>query len=240
MIFYIQTENKKHCFDFGALAEIGCRQMKWKYKYFQDVSEIPYNPQHIVVGSVEQTLKYWEGRVQAPAAIDLLDFKQFLGREVRLIKSSEFLQTQKTYPVFAKPYDVIKAFDGTQLMSEFDAHLVLQHLDVVLAVQPILDIVSEYRMYVSDGRILTLKFYGAGDPLMFPDKNMMMECFDFAVQFLPHRSFCLDFGVIVQNGWTKTVLIEPNDAWAIGNYGLEPYMYVNFLKNRWLQITKKQ
>lgn len=237
MIFYIQTEGKKHCWDFGAIAEIGCRQMKWKHKYFEDVSEIPYNPRHIVVGSVEQTLKYWKGRVQAPAALDLLDFQEYLGRDVRLINSKEFLKSQAQYPIFAKPYNCIKAFDGTQLTSQFDAEMVLKSLDVTLAVQPVLDILSEYRMYINNGKILAVKSYGGGDPLVFPDKIVMKQCFNFATQFLPHKSFCLDFGVIVQNGWTKTVLIEPNDAWAIGNYGLEPYLYVNFLKDRWLQIT---
>lgn len=237
MTFYIQTEGKKHCFDFGALAEMGCRQMKWKYKYFEDVSEIKYDPQNIIVGSVEQTLKYWQGNVQIPPAIDLLDFKEFLGREVRLVKSSEFLDTQTEYPVFVKPYDVVKAFDGTQLTSKFDAHVVLQKLDLVLAVQPVLDILSEYRMYFHNDSILAVKSYGFGDPLMFPDRNFMMKCIDFARDFLPHKSFCLDFGVIRQNGWTKTILIEPNDAWAIGNYGLEPHLYVCFLKDRWLQIT---
>jgi len=32
-------------------------------------------------------------------------------------------------------------------------------------------------------------------------------------------------------------LIEINDGWAIGNYGLNPVDYFSFVKTRWLQIT---
>jgi hypothetical protein len=32
-------------------------------------------------------------------------------------------------------------------------------------------------------------------------------------------------------------LIEINDGWAIGNYGLNPIDYFSFVKTRWLQIT---
>jgi hypothetical protein len=32
-------------------------------------------------------------------------------------------------------------------------------------------------------------------------------------------------------------LIEINDGWAIGNYGLNPIDYFSFVKARWLQIT---
>lgn len=238
MKFYIQVENKKHCFDFCALAEFGCRQMKYQYKYFEDVSEIKHDPNNIIVGSVEQSLKYLQlNNIMQPSAIDLLHFKQYLGRPVKLIDSKELLSTytKENYPIFAKPYDKIKAFDGTILTSDFDAHIVLQRVDCMLAVQPVMDILSEYRMYIHNRKILAVKSY-LGDPLVFPDKTVLKEVAEYAFGFLPYRSFCLDFAIIQENGWTKTVLLEPNDAWAIGNYGLEPYLYVNFLKDRWLQI----
>ena len=43
------------------------------------------------------------------------------------------------------------------------------------------------------------------------------------------------FYIIKENG--DTFLIEVNDGWAIGNYGLSPDRYYSFVKNRWLQLT---
>lgn len=35
----------------------------------------------------------------------------------------------------------------------------------------------------------------------------------------------------------KTLLIEVNDAWALGCYGLESHLYAKFLLTRWAQLT---
>ena len=241
-MIYIQIENGRHCFDFFALAEFGCRQLKYEYSYFEDASEIKHDPNNVIVGSVEQSMKYMEIHgITSPPAIDLLHFKQYLGRSVKLISTKELLSTYKddNYPIFAKPYDKIKAFDGTILMNDFDAHIVLQKIDCILAVQPIMNILSEYRVYIHHKKILAVKSY-LGDPLIFPDKSVIKQVVEFANSTLTHRSYCLDFAAIFENGWTKTILLEPNDAWAIGNYGLEPSLYVNFLKDRWLQITNNK
>jgi hypothetical protein len=44
----------------------------------------------------------------------------------------------------------------------------------------------------------------------------------------------MDFGVL-EDG--STVLVECNDGWSIGNYGLCHLKYYQMLKDRWLQIT---
>ena len=70
--------------------------------------------------------------------------------------------------------------------------------------------------------------------MLFPNKEFILNCIDTAKKELDYHSYTLDFGIL-ENG--KTILIEVNDAFAIGNYGLEPSDYYYFIRNRWLQIT---
>jgi hypothetical protein len=44
----------------------------------------------------------------------------------------------------------------------------------------------------------------------------------------------LDFGVSADG---RTLLIEANDAFALGAYGLDAVVYANMLEDRWLQIV---
>lgn len=233
--FWIQREKRKHCFDFGAIAEFGCRQLQWKYKFFENFSEIVYKPHNVLVGSVEQSLSYLISQdIEIPKPIDLLLFKDFLNREIVLRNSLDFLVNNKQYPVFVKPHDVLKAFNGTVLMNDFDAHLVLRGINCVIAVQPIVNILTEWRCYIHKGKPIACKQY-MGNPLVFPDPEFINNTIGFANANLPHIAYTLDFGV---NDKGETFLIEPNDAYAIGNYGVEPEDYCRMVKDRWFQITK--
>lgn len=58
-------------------------------------------------------------------------------------------------------------------------------------------------------------------------------CPDSSVYFVPD-AYGIDFGV-TKDG--RTLLIEVNDAWALGCYGLESHLYAKFLLTRWAQLT---
>ena len=235
-VLYIQAHpsNKRYpLFDFCEVAKRGAEQCGIKVKLFQDSETIPGYPTNIVVGSVEMCAKWLTlNGYKVPQCIDLDLLPEFLGREITIthIKDVKF-------PTFIKPYSQIKAFTGFSASSQLYIDLFAEDYDGLVWSQEIVDIVSEYRLYITENGIsdsmLGLKHY-SGDSLVFPDADFIRACVGKSKEVLNYRSYTLDFGVL-EDG--RTILIEPNDGWACGNYGLEPNDYYKFVKNRWLQIT---
>lgn len=231
-MIYIQGEKLPILTDgFSALA--GCVEQCLSYKIINDARIAPAEIT-CLIGSVEFTNEYLKWyNYPVPNAIDLLLFEDYLDRKVHVEHSSDFKNRKKQYPVFVKPYNNIKAFTGTQVTSEFDEYLVLQDFEGDLLISEVIDIVSEYRIYINRKRIVGMKHY-FGNPLIFPNAEKIQEMVNFATKMLNNVSFTLDVGVTSDN---STIVIEPNDAFAIGNYGLDPEVYLNFCIDRWKQMT---
>lgn len=240
-ILWIQRKNKKILWDFGSIAEWGGRQLKWEIKFFEDAAKIPFDKKNVLFASVEQSMLYFEThKMYRPMAINPLFFQHFLKRDCEVKTVDWILNENKTWPIFAKPYMSIKAFTGTVLLNDFDAHCVLNQVNRRLEclTQEVVDpIISEWRCYINRGSIVALKHY-LGDSLTFPDQKFVIDCFQYAQKHLKNISYTLDFGVGEIDGDVETFLIEPNDGWAIGCYGLDPMDYVKFCKDRWWEIQQ--
>ena len=48
-------------------------------------------------------------------------------------------------------------------------------------------------------------------------------------------AFCLDIGIL-SNG--NIELVEINDAYSFGHYGLIPELYAQMLEERWIELVK--
>lgn len=67
------------------------------------------------------------------------------------------------------------------------------------------------------------------------DSNIITNCLnDYKEQ---PSGFTLDFGV-TDDG--RTLLIEVNDAFSLGCYGLDPLAYAKLLETRWAELTKNR
>ena len=66
---------------------------------------------------------------------------------------------------------------------------------------------------------------------VFPDMNIV----DAAISEYKSQpaGYSIDFGV-TNDG--RTLLIECNDGWSLGNYGLNDVTYSTLLAKRWLQL----
>lgn len=67
-----------------------------------------------------------------------------------------------------------------------------------------------------------------------PDKSFVEEIYKQSKLNLEQNSYTLDIGIDDRG---NNYLIEINDGWSVGNYGLNPSDYFSFVKTRWLQIT---
>lgn len=237
MTIWIQTNNKgEYIEDFCAISELGARQWKIPFKKFHNAENIPLNPYNVIVGSVESCeIVLNNMKLEVPPPIDMLKLAPISGRKFEVKTKEKFLEYYELFPYFIKPYDKHKQFPAFIAKDKGDVLMYTNKINNVnFLISNPLSIISEYRLYINKKKILGMKHY-SGDPFVYPDPLFIKKALDFCYKNLNLLSYSLDFGIL-QTG--ETILIEAQDAWAIGNYGLEPYDYIKFVKDRWLQITK--
>lgn len=92
---------------------------------------------------------------------------------------------------------------------------------------------SEYRCIILEGEILDVRRY-KGDWALAPDRDVVENaviCFENSGK--APVCYTLDFAVTSSG----TVLIEANDGFAFGHYGMNPAAYATCLAARWKQLA---
>lgn len=146
-------------------------------------------------------------------------------------------------PVFIKPTST-KLFTGT-VIDEYNHTQYKHHYpDAEIIVQDVIpDIISEWRCYIFRNKIVDVKNY-SGD--IGADVNGIIRYLDNELQrhgdlSLP-ETFVADVAVCMDKTQKPTTtyhtIIEFNDMWAIGNYGVSNDLYVRMLKQRYFDIIK--
>jgi hypothetical protein len=99
-------------------------------------------------------------------------------------------------------------------------------------------IVSEYRVFVLDGAIVGVKHY-KGNWAEPPSRKAVDGAVATSFAGAP-RAYSLDFAVCSTVFGPVTVLIEVNDAFALGCYGLESTSYAKIIAARWEELAAKE
>lgn len=229
---YIQGTPDNPTFDFCWSAKMGAEERSAEVRYFESTNDIGGSPYNVIVGSVEECTNWlYTNGYKVPSQIPIELFSDWLGREFQIVPF-ETIDTLE-YPRFIKPASQIKAFTGFVARNPNDAYICTEGYRGDLIIQTPVSIVSEYRMYINNHSIMGMRHY-QGDCTRFPETKFIRDCFEYSKSVLDYHSYTLDFGVLDSG---ETILVEPNDGWAIGNYGIEPRDYWRFVKDRWLQIT---
>lgn len=137
--------------------------------------------------------------------------------------------------IFIKPLpDQPKLFTG-QPMRSFADLLSTANLpdDAIVECSEFTPFVSEYRTFVLKGKIVGLRHY-KGDPLAFPEADRVRAAVA-AYEAAP-AGFALDVGV-TEDG--RTLLVEVNDGYALGAYGLPPLVYAALIDARWRELSEQ-
>lgn len=150
----------------------------------------------------------------------------YLDREIQIIKAKDIYKLKEAK--FIKPVRP-KRFTGFTTNNK-DRLLYLMNIDddEQIYVSDIVHFESEWRVYVEDNKIKSIHYY-QGDPTVFPNVkriNNMLESFDGPC------CYALDVGEL--NGHTS--LVEFNDFYSLGNYGLFPEDYARMLIRRWKEL----
>lgn len=95
----------------------------------------------------------------------------------------------------------------------------------------IVSFLSEYRVYISGGKIVGCKHY-KGDFLIFPSVSIINKCVELLKD--KYTTYSLDVGIDDRD---RTLVVEINDAFSLGSYGLSSVIYAKMLENRWLEMV---
>jgi hypothetical protein len=189
----------------------------------------------ICIGSVQGTEKFFEAcGVPVPKYLGYPEqLKKYLGRK---IETTTFENLGTDFPYFVKPAESIKMFTGDVV----DNPKHLEYLVMFDKCQPdtpvikseVMDFLSEYRVFVSHGKIYDVKHYKGTwkEHISWNVVEMMVKDYTDCPS-----AYTLDVG-LDSRGLTK--LVEVNDMWAIGSYGMDGRDYALLCARRMKEILK--
>lgn len=232
---YIQKFGGEFIGDYAFSAYEGFNHRGYKIKTFEDIEDVPVNKTNLVVGCIEDTTKYFEYLgIEVPKPLNIpICLMGYCEREIHVLTMKKFKEN-KMFPVFVKPYDKLKFFPSGVLRNPSSVGMFFNDVpdDFKVMTSEVVDMVSEYRCFVKNGSLIGIKNY-IGDFKVFPDVDHIMRMImDYEIN-KPPRSYTLDVAVTSDN---RTVLIECNDGWSVGSYGLDGDVYSSFLLTRWNEL----
>lgn len=133
--------------------------------------------------------------------------------------------------VFIKPVET-KLFDGMLLQNFSGLHYFEPFLkdNPKCWVSPKMEVRSEFRGFVHRGELVDCRHY-SGSFYLRPNYTFIEAAIeDYTVAPV---AYTIDVAV---NGEMETVVVECNDFWAIGSYGLEPKLYAQMLADRYFEV----
>lgn len=189
----------------------------------------------ILIGSVEATVKFFETvGIETPKYLGYpSSLNDYYRRDIQKVK---FGKVNKQFPYFIKPAEEVKKFTGCLIEKSSTVDFLKKYDNLSdedqVYVSDVVDIISEYRCFVHRGILKGIKHY-SGDFKIFPNvkiiSNMITDYKEANI------AYTLDVAIL-KNG--ETILVEVNDMWAIGSYGLDGKTYVSMVVDRFQEIKK--
>ena len=160
--------------------------------------------------------------------------------EARTVKKTtwaEALKQAATEPVFVKSHQW-KRLTG-MVMRPGEQMGTLAHSGMVdddpVWVSDLVAFRSEHRVYVVHDTIVAVSQYGEEPDDDGLDLPLIQQAVALMSGYAPRQAYAFDWGIL-QSG--ETILIENNDAWAIGAYpGISPVAYYHLLNERWKELV---
>ncbi len=139
--------------------------------------------------------------------------------------------------VFVKPKDSAKKFTGCVLTSLSDRYLLKgASLQTPVLCAETVYWLSEYRVFVVNSRIAGIRHYWGDEQIRLDLSEVEEAIRRFEASSECTRGYGIDFGVL-QNG--QTALVEWNDGYALGSYGLDDALYTELIMARWEELMLK-
>lgn len=219
------------------IAYYGFKELGIEIKPFFNVADLTDNiPEDIVVsgiGDVRNVLNRF-GKpyptLEYPESIS-----DYLGRRIWKDVLGEIMSNKDKWNVFVKPVEGGKLFTGTVIKDFADFRgCIGANEQTEVWCSDLVDFVSEYRCFVRYGKVVDVKHYN-GDCLCLPSKDILLSIIQ-DYKDAPN-AYVVDLGVTKKG---DTLLVEVNEGYSVGAYGLDPIKYAKFLTTRWAQLTNTE
>jgi ATP-grasp domain, R2K clade family 3 len=218
-----------------AIAYDGFRQMGWEILFFESIEQLAdLEPESLVVGFGDDIHKALiKLNINPPVEINYPEeLHQFLGRKIWLSRVDYIAKHPELWNVFIKPAKDFKKFKGRVVKSPKDLIGCGDELvDTEIWCSEPVKFLAEWRCFVRYNQILDVRRYYGDWSLNF--NSAIIKAAVVSYQSAP-ASYAIDFG-LTDSG--KTLLVEVNDGYSVGGYGLFPIDYAQFLSARWAEIT---
>lgn len=194
-----------------------------------------------VVGGIGSVVKALEQLgIPRPKNFDIpKSLEKYAHRRLSTSTLGEIRNDEDLWPVFIKPLSDHKRFTGLVIRHFADLLKLVGLPDElpVLASEPI-RFDGEYRCFVLDQELLDIRRY-AGTIHYYPDVHLVNKMIlDFAEE--APRAYSVDVGQVLDakgNVINHTTLVEVNDAFSLGTYGLPAFKQVKMITARWKEMT---
>lgn len=228
-------ENLPHNYNFFQAYQ-GFKEMGHEVVFFQTDEQLRKSEREdVIVGYVEAVRsRLRDFGITAPEIDYPEELSAFLGRKIWAAKLSQISDCPSTWPVFIKPVED-KKFTGVVVRSPRDlmgCGTYGEDPDVLCS--EVVNFKAEWRCFVRYGRISDVRPYKGDWKLHYnPD---VIESAVRQFHSAPN-GYAIDFG-LTDDG--RTLMIEVNDGYALGSYGLFYLDYAKLLSARWAQLTDTQ
>ena len=212
----------------------GFRALGYKPVFYTEDSQLEAcRPDDLIVGRVSTIVNHLESY---GITLENYDYPEelsgFLGRKVWTDTLDSIISNSNRWPVFIKPVRD-KVFTGFVLRDSNDIpNLHKADKNEPVYCSGLISFQTEWRVFVRYGNVIGIHPYKGDWKAQFDPKRV--EAMITAFKNAP-AGYSLDIGV-TDNG--ETVLVEINDGFALGNYGIDPVEYAKLLSARWCELVR--
>jgi ATP-grasp domain, R2K clade family 2 len=239
---FVQCEGGRFANISHFTAYLGFREFGYEIQLFawNDLESLALTRETIVAGGIPAVVRALSRLgIEVPTLPAIPDsIASFAGRKTWASTLSEVrshFTGEVVAPLFFKPIPADrKLFNGTVAKVFRDLIATAGHrADLPVLCSELVHFVSEYRVFVLQREIIGCKHY-KGDFRISPDFAVIdaaVAAFDGSPS-----AYGIDFGVTAEG---KTLLVEVNDAYSLGCYGLGETRYARMLEVRWRELTSQ-
>lgn len=215
----------------------GFKELGYEIIFFNSINEIMNNnPQDIVVSYISDVRKILTSfnksypELNYPSELDKL-----MGRKYWQTTLGEIIHNCYNWNVFIKPAIGCKTFTGTIISRIEDLRAVIGvDVNSVVWCSEVVNFVSEWRCFIRYGEVVGVKHY-KGDWSKVINSNVLNEAI-LLYKDAPD-AYVIDLGITDKG---ETLLVEVNEGYSVGCYGLDSIVYAKFLSARWSELTQTE